>query len=406
MAPLLTQAFCGTDLAPLANRLIEDARRHRNANTLLDLSIVLELLRKREPALAIQGDALKMAQSFRITSAPAEETLRLLVIKAPGDLSSNTPIEFLLEGSSISVELLFIGPAHPLPEVIPEHDLLFVAIAESKENRPVLEYLDQRLASWPRAYLNHPREILKLERGSACRILSSIPGVVMPHTQQINRRTLERIVHGESLLDATGVVGGFPVIVRPVDSHAGRGLIKAESIADLRSYLDDRSDSDFFISRFVDYSSEDGLFRKYRIVLIEGKPFLCHMGISNHWMVHYPYQEMIESTARRAEEDLAMTTFAEGFAQRHQNALAAIQEEIQLDYFGLDCAEDTNGNLVIFEVASAMLVHAMDSPEIFPYKAAQMQKVFGAFRNTLEKRHRPKSDALPLHLSTKLTISA
>jgi hypothetical protein len=395
LAPLLKQAFDGVNLAPLANQWVEDARRRSNASTLLDLSIALELLGKPEPAMDIQGHALKVAQRFRVSSAPGEATLRLLVIKAPGAIIGNTPIEFLLEGTSIAVELLYIGPGFPLPDVVPEHDLLFVAIAESPENNPILEYLDQRLKSWPRPYLNAPRDILKLERSRACSLLASFPGVVIPHTQQIERRTLQQMANGQLSLDAAAEIGRLPVIVRPVGSHAGIGLIKAESLADLRSYLNDSSDSDFFISPFVDYSSKDGLFRKYRVVMMRGQPYLCHMGISSHWMVHYPYPEMTESAARRAEEESAMTTFSEGFAQRHETALAAIHRKIHLDYFGMDCAEVINGNLVIFEVASAMLVHAMDRPDIFPYKAAQMRKVLGAFRDMLQNYDLSKSESKP-----------
>jgi hypothetical protein len=49
----------------------------------------------------------------------------------------------------------------------------------------------------------------------------------------------------------------------------------------------------------------------------------------------------------------------------------------------MDCAESKDGRLVIFEIASAMLVHAMDDPAIFPYKETQMRKVFSAFQNML-----------------------
>ena len=82
-----------------------------------------------------------------------------------------------------------------------------------------------------------------------------------------------------------------------------------------------------------------------------------------------------------------MATFDEDFARRHRNALAAIPKQIQLDYLGLDCAESKDGELVIFEAASAMLAHAMDNAEFFPYKEAQMRKVFAAFRNMLISAH-------------------
>jgi hypothetical protein len=59
LAPLLRAAFAGTDLTPLANDWIEHVRQHRNADTLLDLSLALEMLRHREHAMTIQNDAPK-----------------------------------------------------------------------------------------------------------------------------------------------------------------------------------------------------------------------------------------------------------------------------------------------------------------------------------------------------------
>jgi hypothetical protein len=103
-------------------------------------------------------------------------------------------------------------------------------------------------------------------------------------------------------------------------------------------------------------------------------------------MVHYPYEEMILHADRRQEEARVALTFDDDFAVRHRAAFDAIHKGFQLDYMGLDCAESRNGELVIFEVASAMLVHAMDDPEIFPYKQPQMRKVFAAFFDMLYRK--------------------
>ena len=383
LAPLLKQAFRGMDLSPLAQRWIERARTARDSNALLDLSIALELQRKPEIARAIQGDALKQAQRFRVSSTAPDIALKLLVVKAPGDLSANTPIECLLENTNVAIELIYVSSTVPLPEIVPEHDLLFVAVAESDENREILEALELRLASWPRPHLNAPREILKMERDRACALLSPIAGIAMPQTRRIARQALEQLATGAIPVDELLPSGQFPIITRPVDSHAGRELIKAESATELLDYLAENTAAEFFISQFIDYSSADGLFRKCRVVLVRGTPYLCHMGISEHWMVHYPYAEMIAHPERREEEMRAMEGFDVGFAHRHRQALAALAEQIDLEYFGLDCAESRDGRLVIFEVASAMLVHAMDNPEIFPYKATQMRTVFDAFRAML-----------------------
>ena len=48
--------------------------------------------------------------------------------------------------------------------------------------------------------------------------------------------------------------------------------------------------------------------------------------------------------------------------------------------------ETRDGKLLVFETGTNMVVHAMDPPDLFPYKQAQMEKVFGAFAAMLRNR--------------------
>ncbi|HET8707874.1 MAG TPA: hypothetical protein VFM46_16345, partial [Pseudomonadales bacterium] len=109
----------------------------------------------------------------------------------------------------------------------------------------------------------------------------------------------------------------------------------------------------------------------------------CHMAISTHWMVHYLNAGMYESEAKRAEESFFMTQYAEDFGKRHAHALKIMKERIGLDYFCLDCAETQDGKLLVFEVDHAAVIHAMDPPDLFPYKQTEMKKAFAAFRRLL-----------------------
>jgi hypothetical protein len=43
---------------------------------------------------------------------------------------------------------------------------------------------------------------------------------------------------------------------------------------------------------------------------------------------------------------------------------------------------------LVFEVGTAMIVHAMDPPDLFPYKRPQMEKVFQAFQTMLHNAAR------------------
>jgi hypothetical protein len=68
---------------------------------------------------------------------------------------------------------------------------------------------------------------------------------------------------------------------------------------------------------------------------------------------------------------------------KRRDAFRAITSRIKLDYLVIDCAETRQGELLVFEIDSGAVVHAMDSAEIFPYKHVQMRKVFAAFRAML-----------------------
>ena len=64
-------------------------------------------------------------------------------------------------------------------------------------------------------------------------------------------------------------------------------------------------------------------------------------------------------------------------------ALEAIYQRTLLDYLCIDCAETRDGQLLVFEIDHAMVVHAMDPEDLFPYKRQHMQKVKYAFRDFL-----------------------
>lgn len=381
---LMRMALEGVDVGPMGSELLAYVNTHPHAaNALLDLSVILQLKQNRELAMIMQTEALKLQQLYHLPVKSEQVNLRVLAIVGPGDLMSNTPLEFLLEHADVALTLLYVSPDIPFPAELPPHDVVFVAVGESDQNQALLGYVDSIINGWPCPVLNRPNKIQALSRNAACALLSDIPGVVMPITVRIDRETLTML--GDAHLALTSVLAdaAFPVIVRPVDSHAGRGLLKLEAATDIANYLQTMPEADFYISRFVDYSGSDGLFRKYRIVLIDGRPYVCHLAISRHWMVHYLNAEMTDKPQNREEEARFMAGFDEGFARKHGAALSAIAVRSGLDYLGIDCAETAAGELLIFEIDSNMIVHAMDSIELFPYKQPQMHKVFTAFREML-----------------------
>lgn len=383
LVKLMRMAYSGSDLAPLGTQLIERAETDTSGHALMDLSTVLQLRGNRDLALAMQAQAIKLQQIYSPPTATGPAKIRLLAIMGAGDLMANTPIEFLLENSDIALDIVYVTQSLPLPVNLPDHDALFVAIAQSDQNTPLLKEIDAAIASWPRPVLNRPDRIALMARDEACSLLKNVPGVDMPITVRIARQTLELAVHGDLALTDILEDGDFPIIVRPVGSHAGKDLSKIDNPAALADCLQDMPDDEFYVSRFVDYRGQDGLFRKYRIVLIEGKPFVCHLGISDNWIIHYLNAGMADSAEKRAEEERFMLDFDSHFACKHAEAFRAINERVGLDYLGIDCGETADGKLLIFEIDSSMIVHAIDPVDVFPYKQPQMNKIFSAFRQML-----------------------
>ncbi len=386
VAPLMRRAFAGENLAQDGQDLLLRAQQNpADAHAYLDFSTVLQLTGNRTDALAVQAEAITIRQLYTLPARGPGPGLRLLVIMGPGDLMANTPVEFLIEDSDITLTMLYMTTASDWPEVIPEHDVLLVGVAESDANQQLLHRLAADLKDWPRPVINRPERIAVLSRDGACAALAAIPGVEMPTTVRITREQLQAIANGALAATALLRDGDFPVIVRPTGSHAGTNLDKLPSHAEAAGYLERVDATHFYLSRFVDYRNADGQFRKYRITLVDGKPFICHFAISSHWMIHYLNAGMTESQAKRDEEADCMAHFDTQFALRHADAIQAIHERLALAYVGIDCAETPDGKLLIFEVDNAMIVHDMDPEAMFPYKKPVMHKVFVAFRQLLEK---------------------
>lgn len=386
LAPLMRRAFAGEDLKPLANSLIARAQQYPDdANAMLDLSTVLLLLGHAELAASTQMEALKKQPLYSVSAAhPAK--IKLLALLTDGDLMANTPVDFLVEDSDIDLDLLYVGQGIPALEQLPDHDVMFVAIGEADAKHTLLLDLQEIVSQWPRPVINQPERIAHLGRDRAYLQLQAARGVEMPMSRRISRQMLEELGCGELSLRDVLPGDDFPVIVRPLDSHAGHGLEKLSAPAEIAAYMQGIQSDEFYIARFVDYRSPDGQFRKYRIMLIDGKPYIAHMGISQHWMIHYLNAGMAESAEKRAEEQRFMASFDTEFVPRHKQALQEIYDKLGLDYVGIDCGETPDGKLLIFEVDSDMIVHAMDPVEMFPYKQATMKKLFAAFRDLLIKR--------------------
>jgi len=387
LAPFARMNMQNEDLLPLGKILMTSLQHTAtsNPNALMNYSIILQVMGLHVEGLAIQQLALESQQVFTIKAPTSRPHKKLLILMAPGDISENSPIDCLLEGED--VELIFYYITHledPFQNPVPEHNAVLVAMCDAKRNECLVNALIEPLQNWSNPVINRPQNIPHTNRVRASDLLRAVSGIEMPPTVLKTRADLEVLIRQTQPLTTCFSEARWPLIIRPIDSDAGRDLQRINDYEQLKTYLDKVADeTEFFVSNFIDYRDQRGLYRKLRVVLIKGQPYICHVGLSKEqWIIHYVNVGMLEDADKRAEEEQVMRTFDQ-FIRRHKAAFDAIYQNIGLDYIGIDCAETRAGELLVFEVDHDMVVHSMDSTDLFPYKVFYIQKIKDAFMSLI-----------------------
>jgi hypothetical protein len=379
-ARLLKFAFDGNDLSPLRSEL---KAMSGDPGALMDLSVIEQIIGNHETGLALQQSALGRHSLYLSPGCAGAPRLRVLALAAPLEVGANLPVEFLVNAPDIQLTTLYVTAGLDFATTVPEHDVAIVVITDGDDSALSLDLIAQQAAIWPSPLLNLPDKIRRTDRDRLFGLLQGAGGIDIPITIRVSRADLLAIADGSA-----GLPGdlAFPVIVRPLGSHAGEGLDRLTGVWDITAYLQARGEDGFFFSPFVDYSGADGLFRKYRIVFIDGVPFAYHMAISHQWKIWYLNAGMDTDPEKRAEEALFMSGFEEGFGNRHRTALAAVASAVGLDFFSIDCGETKDGRLLIFEAGVAMAIHDMDPVDLDPYKPPVLAKIFAAFQAMVSSR--------------------
>jgi glutathione synthase/RimK-type ligase-like ATP-grasp enzyme len=376
MRAIVSHLFAERDISPLWNELMQRiALDGADAAAMLDLATILHSLGRAEEARQVLRGAVSLQRDFCIVHGSGRGP-RLLAFVTPGDFMANTPLDFLLADSDCVLWLHYVDARTTSLGELPAHDVAFMAIGESSENLPVLKRMEVLLADFPGPVMNNdPALIRNLTRDGVSAMLAGEPSILSPPTLRFTREELQAVASADACVSALA----FPLVVRPVSTHAGNGMERITTGAELAAWLEGDSAAEIYAAPFVDFRGPDSLYNKQRIVFIKGRAYASHMALSEHWIVHYLSAGMARSAAKRAVEQAWMENFDTDFAVRHAEAFAALHRHIGLDYFGIDSAELPDGRLLVFEVDVAMVVHNMDSATLYPYKQVAMRKLFDAF---------------------------
>lgn len=308
------------------------------------------------------------------------DALRVLFLAVPR-AAMTTPLDFFLNPSRTELVTYYLVPGAPPPERLPEYDVVFTGIEESEFSTPSIAMATAFVATQRKPAINDPACLAGIGRTALAQTLSAVAGCSVPPTRLCSRTEL--LAAGDEATGAAGIE--FPLLVRPIDTHSGRGMERIRSVAELRDYLARHHDDRFHLSPFVDYRSADGYFRKYRVVVVDGIAYPYHLAISERWMIHYFNSDMERFEWMRDEERRFLADPHSAFP-RWDTVFSDIARAIGLDYFALDCSVLPDGSIVVFECGSAMLVHCRDDVELFAYKYEYVPRIFDAFDAMLRRR--------------------
>lgn len=249
-------------------------------------------------------------------------------------------------------------------------------ITEAERNAKVLENLRKLLRGVPGQVINKPDSVLRSTRDQVARLLSGIPGLIVPKTVRLNG---SKPAVAASASDKAGLAP--PIILRQVGTHSGRIVGLFDRIDDAVAAL---TPGEHVATQFVDFASADGLYRKYRVFFIGERIILRHMLASDHWNVHAKDRTrfMAERPELVAEERALMET-NDAFPQNVQEVLEAVRGRMPLDFFGMDFGITASGEVVLFEANATMSFFPFAADQQFEYLKRCFAPAQAAFRELL-----------------------
>lgn len=248
-------------------------------------------------------------------------------------------------------------------------DLVFNEIADADSHRVTLKKASQIVSQLNCPVLNHPDLILRTSRDQIYQQLKDIPGVIVPLTLRCAPRRPQDVIQqiaGSELL--------FPVIVRECGLHNGDHTVLLKNASEIealnRFAFDGR---EFYLIQFIDYS-QNGVYLKYRVMMIAGQVYFNHLCYAPFWNLHHgtalPYMQ-----AHPGQQDREIRLF-DSFEQELKplidQSLRQIYRCLPLDYFGIDFALNQQNHMIVFEVNPNMRL-GLKNNEVSRYAKNRLQ---------------------------------
>lgn len=299
-------------------------------------------------------------------------------------LEGNLPWRFLIDREVFQTTLMtveYFDDTLPLPP----HQLVLNAIGDADICQDGLEIANRLMENTQAPILNHPRGVAQTGRLTNARRLGRLPGVVAPRMAVISKVEVDSGIAWQRLADE-GLA--FPLLLRPPGFHGGNYFVRVESQDQFKSAFADLPGENQLVIEFLDSRSQDNLFRKYRVMIIDGSFYPVHMAISRNWKVHYFSSDMDDNVEYRNEEEKYLNNFSSFLGAEAIAALEQISHTLGLDYCGIDFGMDQHGNILLYEANATMQISQPDNEKRWDYKREAVSNALAATKRMFVERGR------------------
>ena len=301
----------------------------------------------------------------------------VLLLYTPG--AGCTPVGYLVRKAPYDCHFYCVLPYESghLELLKSKADVVVNMIADADHDKELLPFAGDLADALGRPVVNHPSLISKTNRDSMAQRLTGIPLCRIPRTVRLAGTALSDAIKGQG-------DSGFtpPFLLRVAGNHGGEAFDRFDDWHAVAEFFSRNPGAEYYLSEYVEYRSEDGFYRKYRLISVDGNLLPYHLAIHDHWKVHHFRTDMANQPWMREEEERFLRDPYCVFDGPHQEALRAVAAASGLEYCGIDCSLDRGGNIVVFEANAAMLVHE-EKDLNFAYKNPFIAEIKDAFEAML-----------------------
>jgi len=320
----------------------------------------------------------------RVYVESSGEPARRVLLLCAGRSDGNVPFELLVPTPHNARIKYAIDYAEPQEDAsLPPFDLAFNAIGDADVATPWQARVEQFARAAQRPLLNAPECVSATRRDRLPALLRGLNDVRTAPCIRIE--AADGRTQTQTRIEAAGLE--LPLLVRPVATHGGEGLIRCDTRAELDAALAAQS-GPFYVSAFRDTRDADGSYRKYRMVFVDREPYPYHLAISPLWMVHYFSAGMEGMRWKLDEEARFLADPVAVLGARGAAAIRTIAERLDLDYAGVDFTLLPDGSVFVFEANATMLVHRERAGGELAHKNASVQRIVDAFETMMDARVR------------------